>query len=191
ATGVWSVWDVGTRSQRLSGSVPGGALVDLRFTPQSDTLVSQHEDDSVRTWRVADGAAGPMLVPPPSPDPARSSPPCASAQAQVAELMRPAADSVLGVRDPSASSGMQTVPELVLSSDGENVLAPVAEESCVSLLRSGCSIGCSRHYHLERIAVRTGRRGHSPPGGQGVPGGCGAPGGAVVTRRGGGGARRR
>src|SRR5262249_52135071 len=142
AAGVWSVWDVGTRSQRLSGSVPGGALGGPRFTAQSDTLVAQHEDASVRTGRVADGAGGPMLVPPPSPDPARSSPACASAHAQVAELMRPAADSVLGVRDPSASSGMQTVPELVLSSDGENVLAPVAEESCVSLLRSGCSIGC-------------------------------------------------
>jgi len=62
AAGVWSVWDVGTRAQRLSGSVPGGALVDLRFTPQSETLLSQHEDDSVRTWRVSDGAAGPVLV---------------------------------------------------------------------------------------------------------------------------------
>jgi WD40 repeat protein len=158
ATGVWSVWDVGTRAQRLSASVPGGALVDLRFTPSSETLVSQHEDDSVRTWRMADGAAGTVLVPPPAPDPVRSTPACASAQAQVAELMRPAADGVLGVRDPSAWSGLQPVPELVLSTDGENVLAPVAEESCVSLLRSGCSIGCSRHYHLERVAVRTGRR---------------------------------
>ena len=182
AAGVWSVWDVGTRSRRLAGAVPAGALVDLRFTPQSDTLVSQHEDDSVRTWRVADGAAGPLLVPPPSPDPARSSPACASAQAQVAELMRPPADSVLGVRDPSASSGMQTVPELVMSSDGENVLAPVAEESCVSLLRSGCSIGCSRHYHLERIAVRTGRQLQSLPLDQELLGGCVPPGGAFVTR---------
>jgi WD40 repeat protein len=64
AAGAWSVWDVGTRAQRLSGSVPGGALVDLRFTPQSNTLLSQHEDDAVRTWRVNDGAAGPVLVPP-------------------------------------------------------------------------------------------------------------------------------
>ena len=182
ASGVWSVWDVGTRAQRLSGSVPGGALVDLRFTPQSDTLLSQHEDDSVRTWRVSDGAAGPVLVPPPSPDPVRAAPACAAAQAQVAELMRPAANSVLGVRDPSAWSGMQTVPELVLSSDGENVLAPVAEESCVSLLRSGCSIGCSRHYHLERIAVRTGRRVQSFPLDQELLGGCVPPGGAFVTR---------
>ena len=182
AAGVWSLWDVGTRSQRLSGSVPGGALVDLRFTPQSDTLVSQHEDDSVRTWRVADGAAGQILVPPPSPDPARKSPACSSAQAQVAEMMRPAPDSVLGVRDPSTWSGMQTVPELVLSSDGENVLAPVAEESCVSLLRSGCSIGCSRHYHLERIATRTGRRVQSLPLDQELLGGCVPPGGAFVTR---------
>ena len=38
-----------------------------------ETLLSQHEDDSVRTWRVSDGAAGPVLVPPPAPDPARSS----------------------------------------------------------------------------------------------------------------------
>ncbi len=182
AAGVWSVWDVGTRAQRLSGSVPGGALVDLRFTPQSDTLLSQHEDDSVRTWRVSDGAAGPVLVPPPSPDPVRAAPACAAAQAQVAELMRPAANSVLGVRDPSAWSGLQTVPELVLSSDGENVLAPVAEESCVSLLRSGCSIGCSRHYHLERIAVRTGRRVQSFPLDQELLGGCVPPGGAFVTR---------
>jgi len=182
ASGVWSVWDVGTRAQRVSGSVPGGALVDLRFTPQSDTLVSQHEDDSVRTWRVADGTARTILVPPPSPDPARSSPVCASAQAQGAAMMRPAPDSVLGVRDPSTWSGLQTVPELVLSSDGENVLAPVAEESCVSLLRSGCSIGCSRHYHLERIAVRTGRRVQSLPLDQELLGGCVPPGGAFVTR---------
>jgi len=182
AAGVWSVWDVGTRAQRLSGSVPGGALVDLRFTPQSETLLSQHEDDSVRTWRVSDGAAGPVLVPPPSPDPVRAAPACAAAQAQVAELMRPAANSVLGVRDPSVWSGIQTVPELVLSSDGENVLAPVAEESCVSLLRSGCSIGCSRHYHLERIAVRTGRRVQSFPLDQELLGGCVPPGGAFVTR---------
>ena len=96
--------------------------------------------------------------------------------------MRPAANSVLGVRDPSAWSGLQTVPELVLSSDGENVLAPVAEESCVSLLRSGCSIGCSRHYHLERIAVRTGRRLQTLPVDQELLGGCVPPGGAFVTR---------
>ncbi|HSP20088.1 MAG TPA: hypothetical protein VLQ79_11270, partial [Myxococcaceae bacterium] len=64
ASGVWTLWDVATRAQRLSGSVPAGALVDLRFTPGAGTLVSQHEDDSVRTWRVADGAAGPVLVPP-------------------------------------------------------------------------------------------------------------------------------
>jgi WD40 repeat protein len=182
AVGVWTVWDVGTRAQRLSGSVPGGALVDLRFTPGAETLVSQHEDDSVRTWRVADGVAGPVLVPPPAADPVRSTPACASAQAQVAELMRPAADSPFGVRDPSAWSGLQTVPELVLSSDGENVLAPVAEESCVSLLRSGCSIGCSRHYHLERIAVRTGRRIQTLPLDQELLGGCVPPGGAFVTR---------
>jgi WD40 repeat protein len=182
ASGVWSLWDVGTRTRSRAGSVAGGALVDLRFTPQSDTLLSQHEDDSVRTWRVADGSAGPVLVPPPAPDPARSNPTCASAQAHVAELMRPSADSVLGVRDPSVWSGLQTVPELVLSSDGENVLAPVAEESCVSLLRSGCSIGCSRHYHLERIAVRTGRRVQTLPLDQELLGGCVPPGGAFVTR---------
>ena len=182
AAGVWSIWDVGTRARRVASAVPGGALVDLRFTPGADTLVSQHEDDSVRTWRVADGSPGPVLVAPPSPDPARSAPACASAQAQVAELMRPAADSVLGVRDPSAWTGLQTVPELVLSSDGENVLAPVAEESCVSLLRSGCSIGCSRHYHLERVAVRTGRRVQSFPLDQDLLGGCVPPGGAFVTR---------
>ncbi|MGZ5958783.1 MAG: WD40 repeat domain-containing protein [Myxococcaceae bacterium] len=182
ASGVWSVWDVGTRAQRLSGSVPGGALVDLRFTPGAGTLVSQHEDDSVRTWRVADGAAGPVLGPPPAPDPARSAPACASAQAQVAELMQTPTNSALGVRDPSRWSGLQTVPELVLSSDGENVLAPVAEESCVSLLRSGCSIGCSRHYHLERIAVRTGRRLQTLSLDQELLGGCVPPGGAFVTR---------
>lgn len=182
ASGVWSVWDVGTRTQRLSGSAPGGALVDLRFTPGAGTLVSEHEDDSVRTWRVADGAAGPVLVPPPTPDPARSAPACAAAQAQVAQLMRPPANQPLGVRDPSTWSGLQTVPELVLSSDGENVLAPVAEESCVSLLRSGCSIGCSRHYHLERIAVRTGQRLQSLPLDQELLGGCVPPGGAFVTR---------
>ena len=182
ASGVWAIWDVGTRTERLASSAPGGALVDLRFTPGSQTLVSQHEDDSVRTWRVQDGAPGPVLVPPPSPDPARAAPACASAQAQVAELMKPAADSPLGIRDPSAWAGVQTVPELVLSADGENVLAPVAEESCVSLLRSGCSIGCSRHYHLERVAVRTGRRIQSLPLDQDLLGGCVPPAGAFVTR---------
>lgn len=183
ATGVWSVWDVGTRTERLSSSTHGGAVVDLRFTPASETLVSQHEDDSVRTWRVNnDGAPGPVLVPPPSPDPVRATPACASAQAQVAELTKPAADSPLGVRDPSAWAGLQTVPELVLSSDGENVLAPVAEESCVSLLRSGCSIGCSRHYHLERVAVRSGRRLQTLPIDQELLGGCIPPAGAFVTR---------
>ena len=182
AAGTWTIWDVGTRSPRASGSLRSGAVVDLRFTPGAETLLSQHEDDSVRTWRVADGAAGPVLVPPPAPDPARSDPVCAQAQAQVAELMRPAADSPLGVRDPSAWSGLQTVPELVLSSDGENVLAPVAEESCVSLLRSGCSIGCSRHYHLERVAVRSGRRLQTLSLDQELLGGCIPPGGAFVTR---------
>jgi WD40 repeat protein len=182
ASGTWSLWDVGTRSVRLSGTLKAGAVVDLRFTPGAEMLVSQHEDDSVRTWRVSDGAAGPVLVAPPAPDPARSNPVCAAAQAHVAELMRPAPDSPLGVRDPSTWSGLQPVPELVLSSDGENVLAPVAEESCVSLLRSGCSIGCSRHYHLERVAVRTGRRIQSLPLDQELLGGCIPPGGAFVTR---------
>ena len=49
-------------------------------------------------------------------------------------------------------------PELVVSSDGARRARLVAEESCISLLRSGCAIGCSRRCHLERIAVRTGRR---------------------------------
>ena len=182
ASGVWMLWDVATRGQRLSGSVPAGALVDLRFTPGAGTLVSQHEDDSVRTWRVADGAAGPVLVPPPTPDPARAAPACAAAQAQIAQLVEAPTTGALGVRDPSTWSGLQTVPELVLSSDGENVLAPVAEESCVSLLRSGCSIGCSRHYHLERIAVRTGQRLQTLPLDQELLGGCVPPGGAFVTR---------
>ncbi|HSP18056.1 MAG TPA: hypothetical protein VLQ79_00975, partial [Myxococcaceae bacterium] len=108
---------------------------------------------------------------------------CAAAQAQVAELMLQTPPSgPLGGRDPSTWSGLQTVAELVLSSDGENVLAPVAEESCVSLLRSGCSIGCSRHYHLERIAVRTGQRLQTLPLDQELLGGCVPPGGAFVTR---------
>ena len=70
----------------------------------------------------------------------------------------------------------------MVSSDGENVLAPVAEESCVSLLRSGCAIGCSRRYHLERVAVRTGRRLQTLPVDGELLGGCVPPGGAFVTR---------
>ena len=182
AAGTWKIWDVASRTERLSMPLGSGAVVDLRFTPQGDVLLTQHEDDSVRSWRVADGRAGQLLVPPPSPDPVQSAPACAADRAKVAELMRPQPEGPLGVRDPTAWAGLQPLPELVVSSDGENVLAPVAEESCVSLLRSGCSIGCSRRYHLERVAVRTGRRLQTLAVDGELLGGCVPPGGAFVTR---------
>jgi WD40 repeat protein len=182
ASGTWKLWDLGSRTERLSTTLAAGAVLDLRFTPQGDVLLTQHEDDSVRSWRVADGRAAQLLVSPPTPDPAQSAPACAADRAKVAELMRPQPEGPLGVRDPTAWAGLQPLPELVVSSDGENVLAPVAEESCVSLLRSGCAIGCSRRYHLERVAVRTGRRLQTLPVDGELLGGCVPPGGAFVTR---------
>jgi len=182
AAGTWKMWDVASRTERVSAALGAGAVLDLRFTPQGDVLLTQHEDDSVRSWRVSDGRAAQLLVPPPAPDPVQSTPACAADRAKVAELMRPQPEGPLGVRDPTAWSGLQPLPELVVSSDGENVLAPVAEESCVSLLRSGCSIGCSRRYHLERIAVRTGRRLQTLAVDGELLGGCVPPGGAFVTR---------
>jgi WD40 repeat protein len=181
ASGTWKVWNVGGASERLSLSLPVGAVLDLRFTPRADTLVAQFEDDSVRSWRLPDGRAGLVLVPPPAPD-SSLTPACVAERARALELTKPAADSPLGIRDPSAWVGLQPLPELVLSSDGENVLAPVAEESCVSLQRSGCPIGCSRHYHLERVAVRTGRRVQTLSVDHELLGGCVPPGGAFVTR---------
>jgi WD40 repeat protein len=182
AGGTWKLWDVAAKTERLSLSLPVGAVLDLRFTPRADALVTQHEDDSVRTWRLSDGRAGLVLVAPPAPDPSLSTPACVAERARVAELIKPAPESPLGIRDPSAWTGLQPLPELVLSSDGENVLAPVAEESCVSLQRSGCPIGCSRHYHLERVAVRTGRRLQTLSVDHELLGGCVPPGGAFVTR---------
>ena len=182
AAGTWKLWDLNSRKERVSTPLGFGAVLDLRFTPQGDVLLTQHEDDSVRSWRVADGRAAQMLVPPPAPDPAQSAPVCAAERAKVAELMRPQPEGPLGVRDPTAWAGLQPLPELVVSSDGANVLAPVAEESCISLLRSGCAIGCSRRYHLERIAVRTGRRLQTLAVDRELLGGCVPPGGAFVTR---------
>jgi WD40 repeat protein len=182
AGGTWKVWDVAGKTERLSHSLPVGAVLDLRFTPRADALLTQHEDDSVRTWRLSDGRAGLVLVPPPAPDSSLSTPACVAERARVAELTKPAPESPLGIRDPSAWTGLQPLPELVLSADGENVLAPVAEESCVSLQRSGCPIGCSRHYHLERVAVRTGRRLQTLSVDHELLGGCVPPGGAFVTR---------
>ena len=68
ASGTWKLWDLGSRTSRISTSLSAGAVLDLRFTPQGDVLLTQHEDDSVRSWRVADGRAAQLLVPPPTPD---------------------------------------------------------------------------------------------------------------------------
>lgn len=182
AAGSWKRWALESGKETATGSGPEGAIVDLRQLADARVL-SQHEDDGVRQWRP-DGTLLSVLVAPPRPDPVALSPACRAEHertqgALAAMKPRP---SPLPLRDPGRYAGVTLLPELVLSADGETVLVPVAEESCISLSRTSCPSGCQRSYHLERVAVSTGRTVQSLEVDEELLAGCVPPGGAFVTR---------
>jgi WD40 repeat protein len=182
AAGTWKRWALETGKETASATQPEGAILDLRLLPDARVL-TQHEDDGVRQWR-ADGALISVLVPPPQADPVALLPACRAERdetraALVSMKPRP---SPVPLRDPGAYAGVTMLPELVVSPDAETVLVPVAEESCVSLSQNGCPSGCQRSYHLERVALRTGRTVQTLEVDEELLGGCVPPGGAFVTR---------
>ena len=181
AAGTWKRWALENGRETTSSARMGGAVVDLRLLPDGQVL-TQGEDDAVRRWR-ADGKLAAQVIAPPARDPVALSPACRAERdrtraALAAMQPRP---SVLPVNDPGTYAGLSLQPELVLSADGETLLAPVAEESCVSLSRDGCP-GCQRQYHLERISLRTGKRLQTLEVDEELLGGCVPPGGGFTTR---------
>jgi WD40 repeat protein len=182
AAGTWKRWAVASGQETLSATEPDGAILDIRLTPDEHVL-TQHEDDSVRQWRP-DGKLLSVLVAPPESDPKARSGVCRAEEEKTKSLlasMKPRA-SALPVRDPGRYAGVTVLPELALSEDGTTVLAPVAEESCVSLARNGCPSGCHRNYHLERVALQTGKTLQVLDVDEELLGGCVPPAGAFVTR---------
>jgi WD40 repeat protein len=182
AAGTWKRWALESGRETVSATHPAGAILDLRLLPDEGVL-TEHEDDSVRHWR-SDGTLVSVVVAPPEADPTSLSPACRTEQEQLRAAlagMRPR-PSPLALRDPGRYAGLTVVPELVLSADAETVLAPVAEESCVSLSRNGCPSGCRRSYHLERIALRSHRTLQTLAVDEELLGGCVPPAGAFVTR---------
>ena len=182
AAGTWKRWALDSGREQVSGARVGGAVVDLRLLPDGQVL-TQGEDDAVRRWR-ADGTLAAQVIAPPAPDPLALSPLCRAERDRTRAAlagMQPRA-SVLPLNDPGAYAGVTLQPELVLSADGETLLAPVAEESCVSLSPDGCPSGCQRRYHLERISLRTGKTLQSLDVDEELLGGCVPPGGAFTTR---------
>ncbi len=182
AAGTWKRWAMDSGREMASGSQAEGAILDLRLTKQQQVL-TQHEDDTVRQW-AEDGKLLAVLVAAPRTEAAALSPSCRAEEAKMQTAMasmRPR-PSPLALRDPGRYAGVTMLPELALSVDGETVLAPVAEESCVSFSRNGCPSGCHRNYHLERVSLRTGRPVQSLPVDEELLGGCVPPAGAFVTR---------
>jgi WD40 repeat protein len=182
AAGTWKRWALESGREAATATHPVGAILDLRLLPNEGVL-TEHEDDSVRLWR-ADGTLVSVVVAPPQADPTALSPACRAEQEQLRAAlagMRPR-PSPLALRDPGRYAGLTAVPELVLSADAETVLAPVAEESCVSLSRNGCPSGCRRTYHLERVALRSRRTVQTLAVDEELLGGCVPPAGAFVTR---------
>jgi WD40 repeat protein len=182
ASGTWKRWALDTGKETLSAAGPGGAILDLRLTADEHVL-TQHEDDGVRNWR-SDGKLLSLLVAPPKSETTSLSPACraeeeATRSALASMKARP---SPLALRDPGRYAGVTLLPELALSADGESVLAPVAEESCVSFSRNGCPSGCHRNYHLARVSLHTGKTLQLLPVDEELLGGCVPPSGAFVTR---------
>ena len=182
ASGTWKRWALDTGKETTSAAGPGGAILDLRLTADGHVL-TQNEDDGVRNWRL-DGKLLSVLVAPPKSDAASLSPLCRAEEEKTRSALAAmkARPSPLPLRDPGRYAGVTLLPELALSADGESVLAPVAEESCVSFSRNGCPAGCHRNYHLERVALHSGKTLQVLAVDEELLGGCVPPGGAFVTR---------
>jgi WD40 repeat protein len=182
ASGTWKRWAVDSGQETATATQPGGAILDIRLTKDSRVL-TQHEDDGVRQWRP-DGKLLSVLVAPPKSKPAALTPACRAEEEKTRAAlagMKPH-PSPLPLRDPGRYAGVTLLPELALSADGESVLAPVAEESCVSFSRNGCPSGCHRNYHLERVALQTGQVLQVLAVDEELLGGCVPPAGAFVTQ---------
>lgn len=182
AAGTWKRWTVASGQEAASATQPGGAILDIRLTKDS-RILTQHEDDGVRQWRP-DGKLLSVLVAPPKSGLGPLSSACRAEEEKTRAAlagMKPHA-SPLAVRDPGRYAGVTILPELALSADGESLLAPVAEESCVSLARNGCPSGCHRNYHLERVALQTGQVLQTLAVDEELLGGCVPPAGAFVTQ---------
>jgi WD40 repeat protein len=182
ASGTWKTWALDSGREASSASQPDGAILDIQFTKDLHVL-TQHEDDGVRQWQK-DGKLLSVLVPPPASDPAGRSPACRAEEEKLhAALagMKPHA-APLPVRDPDRYSDVTMLPELALAADGQSVLAPVAEESCVTFSRNGCPQGCHRSYHLARVDLHTGKTLQELDVDEELLGGCVPPAGAFVTR---------
>jgi WD40 repeat protein len=182
AAGTWKRWAVATAKETSSATQGQGAILDLRLTRDGQVL-TQHEDDTVRQWS-ADGTLLGVLVAPPHSEAATLSPACRAEEekTQAALAGMRARPSPLPVRDPGRYAGVTVSAELALAPDGETVIVPVAEESCVSFSRDGCPSGCHRNYHLERVSLRTGRPLQVLPVDEELLGDCVPPAGAFVTR---------
>lgn len=182
AAGTWKRWAVDSQQETTSATQPGGAILDLRLTPDEHVL-TQHEDDGVRQWRT-DGKPLSVLVAPPRSDTAALSPVCRAEEekTRIALAGMKPHPSALPLRDPGHYAGVTLLPELALSADGDSVLVPVAEESCVSFSKNGCPSGCHRNYHLERLSLKTGKTLQVVAVDEELLGGCVPPTGAFVTR---------
>jgi WD40 repeat protein len=182
AAGTWKRWAVDSGQETASATQPGGAILDIRLTKDSHVL-TQHEDDVVRQWRP-DGKLLSVLVSPPKSQSGTLSPACRAEEEKTRAAlagMNPRSTPI-PLRDPGRYAGVAMLPELALSADGESVLAPVAEESCVSFSRNGCPSGCHRNYHLERVALQTGKTLQVLDVDEELLGGCVPPAGAFVTQ---------
>ncbi len=183
ADGTWKRWALDTGKETFSATQAKGAILDLRLT-KDEQVLTQHEDDTVRQWS-ADGKLLSVLVAAPHSETAALSAVCRGEEEKMRAAMagmKVARSSPLSVRDPGRYAGVTILPELALSPDGETVLAPVAEESCVSLSHNGCPSGCHRNYHLERVSLRTGRALQELAVDEELLGGCVPPARAFVTR---------
>jgi WD40 repeat protein len=183
AAGTWKRWTVASGQETASATRPGGAILDLRLT-KDERILTQHEDDSVRQWR-ADGKLLSVLVPPTRPEKVTLSAVCQAeedkAHAAALAAMKPR-PTPLRLRDPGRYAGVTLFPELAVAADGASLLAPTAEESCVSFSKNGCPSGCHRNYHLVRVAIPTGKRLQVLPVDEELLGGCVPPSGGFVTR---------
>lgn len=183
ASGTWKRWSIPQGQETTSATEPGGAILDIRLTKDGHVL-TQHEDDSVRNW-LPDGRLLSTLVGPTRADRAALSPQCRAEEQKTRDAalaaMKPR-PAPLSLKDPGRYAGVTLLPELALAADGESFLAPVAEESCVSFSKDGCPSGCHRNYHLDRVALHSGKTLQVLAVDEELLGDCIPPGGAFVTR---------
>jgi hypothetical protein len=186
-TGALYIWDARSGEPKGVSVGKGQAITALAFGPDNHALLVQGEDDQTRLYEAPSATPGKVVIPAPVQDfDAACRPPAPRVLATPAKSA-PGQRGPLTVQDPDELPVNQTFPDELRWLDDRQILAPVAEESCVAL-EGTCNYGCDRTYTLERVATATAKvLQRFPSLDEPLLGSCGKRGDLILTQAAGGG----